>query len=316
MAKKGKKQNKGKKGRTRAPGPPRAMGVGLDGPALAYANLLNDPCNGKLVHPTYAGGNGGYIIRGESYFSAATGATDTANFLHWTPGAIGNTDSQMLWGNAATATATPAAAALASVTPSKTFLVATASAYRCVAACLKISYVGSAGGLSGRVHFGNTTGGYIDLGTTYAVNAVATGLSSFSRVPVVPIEIKWRPTVADEQWMDPSSATASVDKDRRGAITVAVADLPASVGIFYHLTAVYEWQPLTNQGIQVPTNNLSQSRNTLAEVITSLDRTGSWMVDGMRALNTGARMAASMAQTFGLIPQTMNPYRNQYRLEL
>lgn len=281
---------------------PQQRKSGLDPYAVAYARLLADPCGAALVHPVYSGGNGGYLFRAESFAAAATGGTDTASFLHWTPGAVGSTGSQLLWGNAATATATPAAAAMTGATPGLSFLVNNASAYRCVAACIKISYVGAAATLQGRVHFGNTNGAYIDLGTTYGVNTVAVGLNHFSRTPVTPIELTWRPSTADEQWIDPASATAAVDKDRRGAITIAAADLPVGVGIFYHFTAVYEWLPNTVSGLQTSVNNINPSSNKLSEVVAGLDRAGDWTVRGMQTMGSMLRTAGAVGRAFGLIP--------------
>lgn len=74
---------------------------GLDKAASDYARLLVDPETAPLVHPIFAGGEGGYLFRAESTFSAlGTGAANTGGVFHWTPNAIGSNGLDCLSANA------------------------------------------------------------------------------------------------------------------------------------------------------------------------------------------------------------------------
>jgi len=90
---------------------PRTNKTGLDSSASDYAKLLADPINAPLVHPVYAGGDGGYLIRFDTTFSWAIGPTETSGYVHWTPGAMGPNGLELIAGAstggnvAATATA-------------------------------------------------------------------------------------------------------------------------------------------------------------------------------------------------------------------
>jgi len=97
VKKSAKKMNKSavaqKKKKTSVPrGVPAAVRRGMDASARAYAMLLSDPCGAPLTHPLYAGGEGGILVKAESVFNLVAG-TDTKALVHWTPGAMGTTNS-------------------------------------------------------------------------------------------------------------------------------------------------------------------------------------------------------------------------------
>jgi len=94
----------GKRGPARKPRA-KAVTTALDSSATDYARLLADPINAPLVHPVYAGGDGGYLIRFDSTFTTTAGATDTSGYLHWTPGAMGPDGIELLIGAAANGSA-------------------------------------------------------------------------------------------------------------------------------------------------------------------------------------------------------------------
>nr|WRQ65689.1 hypothetical protein [Tolivirales sp.] len=68
----------------------------LDNAAAQYALLLKNPTSAPLVHPIYAGGEGGYLFRAQTTFTLHGTDGATAGYLHWTPGAIGSDGIDLL----------------------------------------------------------------------------------------------------------------------------------------------------------------------------------------------------------------------------
>lgn len=261
---------------------------GLDAQGAAYARLLADPCNASLVHPVYGGTNGGLLMRSRSVFSVNGTVTTTAGYLHWTPGAIGTTNSEMLTAEYLN-TGTSASPIVLTSAPGKAFLAANSTSYRPVAACMQVYYLGSETGRAGFVLCDNTTGGLIDLGGSYSTDLLSRTLGAYSRTPGNCVEIVWKPTMGDETWIDPGVATAAVDKDRRGAVTLAWGGLPAGVQLSIVCTAIYEWIPNPQSGLASSTESRSSSRNDMREVMDALVARGTKFIRGVGAeLATGA----------------------------
>lgn len=288
MASKNKRSNKSgpKKGKKQMKVATRPNG--LDAQGAAYAKLLADPCNAPLVHPVYGGTNGGLLMRARSVFSVNTNATATAGYLHWTPGAIGTATTELLGAEYAT-TGTSGVAIAIGAAPGKAFLATNSASYRPVSACLQVYYLGSETSRSGFVLLDNTLGGLIDIGGSYSTDFLSKTLSSYARTPGSCLEAVFKPAMGDETWIDAGAATAAVDKDRRGAVTIAWGGLPAGVSLSIVLTAVYEWVPNPVSGLASSTSSRSSSRNDMREVMDFLVSRGTQFIRGVGAeLATGA----------------------------
>lgn len=260
----------------------------LDAQGASYARLLADPCNAPLAHPVYGGTNGGLLLRSRSVFSVNTAPTATAGYLHWTPGAIGTATTELLGAEYATTSIGGNAIAITTA-PGKAFLVANSASYRPVAACMQVYFLGAETARSGFVLVDNTLGGLIDLGTAYSTDILSRTLSNYSRTPGNCLEAVFKPAMGDETWIDAASATAPVDKDRRGAITIAWGGLPAGVSLSIVLTGVYEWVPNPASGLSSSTESRSSSHNDVRDVMDYLVNRGTQFVRGIGAeLATGA----------------------------
>lgn len=238
----------------------------LDAPALAYAKLLSDPCNARVVHPVFPGSDAGYLFRADAFSVIGSGALETSGYFHWTPGYVNSNNTEILVASAANSSTGVVATAFAAG-PGKTFLAANSRAYRCVAACLKVSFSGAESARAGRIHFGHTAAGMIDVGNTLTADSVAQTLTNYTRTPADMIEIVWKPSLADTEFCDPTEAASAALRDRKSAITFAFSGLPAAVGLTWHATAVYEWQPSTALGVAGNPTGKSDSRNSLDDVI-------------------------------------------------
>jgi hypothetical protein len=296
---KSKKLNSKPKKATSNKAPKARAGPALDEGARKYAALIADPCNAPLVNPVYAGGEGGYLTRTEVIFTQG----GVAGAFMWTPGAVGSTSSEVIGFNAAGGGTATAVTTYGS-SPGKTFLNNTASVCRPVAACLKLTFLGSESSRSGRVSFGHASGGLMDIGETPTSDQIAQTLSYTSRTPAEGVELIWKPNDADQMFTDPNATTLASEKDRKASLVVAWDGLPAINGWCFHLTCVWEWQPRQAQGISNPTLNKSVSNNSLDHVVNALIRGGFQFANAVGiGMGSGAVNSAAgiMGRAYGLM---------------
>lgn len=277
---------------------------GLDAAGLAYAKLLADPCNAPLVHPTYAGTEGGYLLRADTFFTIAGGAGATSGFLMFSPGLLTDTNVGVLYADGPNPSALQTVVAPTAISlPGAPFLNANASAARCVAACMKISFPGAESVRSGRIHYGQVSSGLITLGGNFAPDAVAQALPFYERTPADIIELVWKPNDADQLFSKPNTsvATDSAKNNKSASLLVAVAGLPAATGLTFHFTAVYEWQPAYATNLSVPNLSKSPSQNTLDEVINYLLSRGYGFVKSYAMSAGRGAMQGIMSEVYGLM---------------
>lgn len=275
----------------------------LDANGRAYAALLSDPCNAPLVHPTYSGTEGGYLLRADQFYSTGFGATDTAGLQVFTPGLVDSGGSGVIgFGASSGSTAVAPNFLGASLLPAYTFLVNSASAVRCVAACMKVTFPGAESARAGRIHYGQTSSGIVTTAAIAADN-VAQALPNFSRVPADTIELIWKPNDADQLFMRPGSSMLddNAKNNKSASLVFSWAGIPVSTGMTIHLTAVYEWQPKASQGISVPNLSKSPSQNTLDEVVNFLIAKGETFVRSTAHMAGRAAMAGVLSAAYGLM---------------
>lgn len=274
--------------------------TGLDSMGAAYARLLADPCNAPLVHPTYSGVEGGYLMRADSFLTMGDNAGATSGYLQWTPSVLEPGLSGIL--SAATTGGAVGAipASVGDKTPAWTYLLANCSEVRTVAACLRVTYPGAESGRAGRIHYGQTSGGMVQSTTSYSADGVATLLPHFERTPATSVELIWKPNDADQMFSYPNVADNGKN-NKCASLSVAWAGLPAAVGLTFHMTVVYEWQPKPAMGISNPNMSRSSSANTLDHVVNYLQNQGFSFVRSL-AMAAGSSMATgAMAATYGLM---------------
>jgi hypothetical protein len=250
-------------------------GVVLDEAARCWARLLNDPCNAPLCHPVYAGGNGGILVRAQAYTAYTVPAGDTATYIAWAPGAL-LTSKGAVAADTTVLTLNPLAA---DFVPASGYLTNNAGSVRAVAACLKVTWLGTELNRQGYCRFGNIN--FSDLGIPGTTSVTIAGLSQLCeascRMPEDGLEIKWRPNDFDQQTTQPGFGDAQTDNGRRGAILLAVTGTPAASQYIVETTCVYEYQPTLAVGITAATASGTRSVNTMDHVIEALDKTGTWM---------------------------------------
>lgn len=286
---------------------PRAMG-GLDASAKAYAKLLADPCNAPLVHPTYSGSDGAYLVRFNTVNTYGLVATSTSGLLHWVPGAInatGGLNNSLLYNESpGSATAATMTAVNNLYTPGGLFLQSNASTYRCIAACITVYWAGSELSRAGIVSTGVTDGALLTPGASVQPGQVFPVLSYTERVPDGKIELRWRPSSGDQLFQSNSTTVTNPttnDISRNAALTLFYYGLPAGVGLTVEMTAVYEYVPSVALGLSVTPNSRNTSNNTLDQVINALDSSGDWVKRGITAASAAWGYAAPVAKTLGAL---------------
>lgn len=276
----------------------RVAGLGAAG--TAYAKLLVDPCNAPLVRGVFDGSGSSSVQRFEVDFINDSTALATGMSIAFIPG-MAATFSQT-----ATITSDSTAfsynflsASAASNSPGYTFLSTNAASFRCLAACMQVSYPGSEQGRQGVVAAGllnDTTllpaivaadgGG----GGTTTTSQVRTSLQHVERTPAAMIEIGWQPGFGDQReatFIGGEITNSQVDYQGRNALVVSAAGLPAATGLRIRLVAVYEWQPRFNQGIvaSVSAPPAGPSLNKVLHRITEV-LGPDWYIHGSKALGS------------------------------
>jgi hypothetical protein len=171
---------------------------------------------------------------------------------------------------------------------------------------MQVFWAGSETSRAGYISYGNTTGAQIIIGGSYSADSISQVFPNVTRTPMDHLEIKLRPTTADMDWTQPSLPTLQPDLNRKGAIGFTAKGLPAATGLRVRLVAVYEWQPLANQGLVTPANARNTSSNTLDHVVNVLDRTGNWMVSAAHAANTVYNVGRRVQPIVSALARTTN----------
>lgn len=277
----------------------RSVRPAFDKAAMDYVRLLLDPCGAPLVHPIGTP-TGGILIRAQSIVPLGTTSASTAGILHWVPGAMNSTNNELLFAVPATSSAATSMTVSPS-SPGKTFITNNASDYRCVAACARIMYDGTELNRSGRIGYGNTIGGSILLGTTTSVDAIISTLTHVERTPQTIAEIRWCPNEADMTFIDPSAGIAAQDRERRSALTIAVANYASTFPLTVEFTAVYEYKPVLGQGVVTQNRTASTSPFTVSQVVSYINQMADdpWVHAGMSmAKNIILQNAGTMGYAF------------------
>lgn len=263
----------------------------LDVYAKSHAALLADPCKAPLAYSVYPGGSGGQMARfSQDLIVFNDFNTDVGGVLVWSPGYAAysqsrpliplTTDTQNFGMSDLRAAAGNAA-------------VANTTGYRCLAACAQVYYPGTELSRSGFVGLGYTTGGTIteyqtttvggDGNTTLSIAGLRQTQFHSERTPNTMMEIKWKPSQADEQFtsgLSPASQTATnaYGLSSRNCITISASGLPPGVGLRVRFVAVYEYIQQPNIGIVGTAGNAPRSKNSINDVLRALDNMGNWFI--------------------------------------
>lgn len=279
----------------------------LDRAAIEWANLLMDPCNGRLTYACYpVGGSGTVLMRLEADSILWSGGTETAGYTAFFPGlGVATANFTALTSDTATSTLTRNA----SISPGDGFLAVNAFSLRAIAACTQLMYPGSELNRAGVVSIGVApAGGFINGLTTGEGGGNAGGSAQsyriltqhVERVPATMLECKWFPGDEDSQptsYVNRPAAWAPL-LNGRNAIVASASGFPVGTGIRIRNVAIYELSLNSNQTSgQVQAVTPPASNNNTGHVIKALyDKDPQWYIDSAAKLVSGARTAMSYAR--------------------
>lgn len=281
---------KGKKKKTvvRIPRPVRGSRT------TEYVQLLMNPCTGPLVHAPGAT-EGGQVMRFENDIIIGNGGTEVGGVFNWTPGALNASASSGGQGfiDAVYAAAGPAVLpGSRTYSPGRAFLLANASSYRCIAACVQVFWPGSEVNRAGIVAGAQGTYGLFSSGATCTPSSIRAICPVVERMPSDHIELKWAPNYADGLFRNPSSTNAP--EDGHASILFSWEGIPVSTGIRVRLVAVYEWRAYPT-GLVLNSNTSLGDPGSIQEVRRALDKSDAnwWNRTGQAAYNflSGATVA-------------------------
>lgn len=237
------------------------------------------------------------LIRLESDAVYFSGAGITAGGIIWVPGA------KVAIGASRTTDAitTPSFSQLTSGIAGE-FLNTQSTSYRCLSACMQVSWPGSELNRQGIVSLGvvpsslltqlspTTLGGQA---SPASIGQLRTASQFVGRMPDTKYECKWKPGPGDDNDFDYSaynqnpSSTPSLTMNRN-AILMSVAGLPDGVGVRIRTVAVYEYTPVATAGL-VNTVHTTRSANTTQDVVREVDKKlgDNWFVRGLTYIGAG-----------------------------
>jgi len=259
-----------------------APGRTLDARAIAYRNLLLDPCNAPLVPPVGLGPSSGLLVR-QKYVNQLTGEltvadpTQASNFHAILRPALGTLTFQL--GNTGGRTIV-----LQPAVDLETGILTSARAYRAVAACLKFIPFGPLGLRSGTISMGYVPDDIQDLaapgggaGVTYvdklrAMASRTVGNGGSTEIP----EVKWIPSGPEDLEFRQKGVIYHADSGAAFMVGVGI-DAPTkgtttgmALNGYLETTIVWEWVPAYDSGVVSTVQ--PTSANSFVEVLASIGK--------------------------------------------
>lgn len=248
--------------------PVRAVVSALDNGARAYARMLLDPCNAPLCPPVYTGMGTGQYRRFRKVFSPSALAAEGCYIF--TPGS----NIQLAATHVAANVGNPYTFNKFTIFDAAVIGISTLGAgveTRCLAACVKIRYIGPESARSGVVGTRTTPFAWAFDGTV-SNNVVQLGdCAVINRTGEVMHEVKFTPGVGDELFSPADGSVAALTR-QQGSMGFAWSGMTG--GDFQvEVTAILEVE--TTAGL-VPAPVVPTSKNSLNQVLVALGPPANW----------------------------------------
>jgi hypothetical protein len=294
---------------------------------VAYVKLLSDPCNGKFVSPPFAGTGTNQFMRTKTFLTLPPGTVDAV--VQFAPAYITSNSgpyntlarpSPILYSATGTYGGAMNTIFSQAISPnvfgSYDGVVVTkglAGSARCVAACMKVHYVGtelnrkgliSATVGPGVLFSGNSPSGGAAIDTAPSISSEMPQTDRFgSRVH----EYRWLPD-ADDQTMQPLSGAAF----QSGGITTYAGDYSGNSlivactntnadSIYIEIVSCWEYELNLALGSGLQRAVSTPPRGTLNEALRMLGNVGKWALEpnGQAAISAFSPAAAAGVRAVG-----------------
>jgi hypothetical protein len=265
--------------------------VRLDEAALKWRKLLEDPCGADLAPPCYAGTGTGYLVRYRTLVNLPPTAVD---FLwEFVPSEGPSTCLHNTWSaTAGGSLGTAGTSSIGGILDNR-LIVGRA---RCVAACVKVVYLGTELNRSGTVGFTCDSGASLLGGEAVIGNATEwmAGMPHTERIGSREAEYRWVPGPGDEFFrVQSSDAEEAATYEQNGnSLQVVINNAPAGT-CQLQLVSVWEWQPaeeVTGYSRLVVSNRGPPSSASLNDVLRSLGDLGEFAKDGFKRAGSALAM--------------------------
>lgn len=261
-----------------------------------HVAMIMDPCNAELGPTAYRGADG-FITRFRNVVTVAPVAAKSGFVYVWYPAYNRGTTVNLNAGDAFTF-ASPNFEG-----PGQTFLLNQSDTQRAVGACTTLNYTGTELDRCGIVY-----SGVIPIATLQNVKTAADFalvLQHEQRVGDKPLEVKWSPSAAEEEYY--RSALGSVEPpnpgDRNCIVFIVLGTNPATTSCNFSLinTLISEWRPEAGSGISTPNPSSHDVPGGIEKVRSILQRFGNWWTGAAKTAYsvanspTGRTIAAAVA---------------------
>lgn len=263
---------------------PARMRSVLDQHARNYLQMMADPCNAPLVPGVFPGVGSGMIYRLRRVLSAAEiGASAVDALVMFQPSNhLGNSGAgywPIQFGSVNTSGTNIATRYAAQFGGFPTGSVRA----RCLAACIKLHYLGSELNRSGKVgHHLTNAPPFVDgasggnPGITCKVTEMQTTANLTARLGDMPHEVRWVPDFENQDFVLTDN-TSSAYGTAGNVCAISVVGAPAG-SLSFEITAVYEVMPDATLGVVNP-EQPPPSSNTLNDVLRTIGNVARFATD-------------------------------------
>lgn len=253
------------------PRPKGGRTAGLDLHGAAYARLLRDPCNAPLVAPVYMGAGSGNYVRVRKILTPLVDSNTSLQF-GWDPATNAAWYGQGIGG---------AVGSIGQADPLITHSLGNIwKQFRCMAACVKVRYVGPEMDRAGVVGLLCAPPMFTPLATGVSSSSILGSCACIHRVGDVLHEVKWVPD-NDVSWTKATSVFDPTSFGNDNTLQVVI-DSAVPNSIMLECTVVYEVAYQATAGM-VSTAQISKSRNTFNQVAQALGEPVSWLYSNVIA---------------------------------
>lgn len=249
-----------------------------------YAELLTDPCGGKLVTGSYPG-EVGIVSR---YVSDVTNAAGNCGWAAYYPSVNAVSSANP---------ATPATASLHSWTvgapfsPGHSLLTGSASKSRCLAACLEVMMPNvSITNITGEICAGCVSADTLASGFSYSVDQLFTLLPQKAIIQRTGFGAKFTPGLFDSRFTT-YGTLASADQSDTNILIIAWRGLPGTTQPSYRITSVLEWTPKASSGLVASSSEIAAGVDHLAVAAAVHQRAPNWWHNLKHELESDASTA-------------------------
>lgn len=215
----------------------------IDQTAAKWLRLLSDPCGADLTSPCYGGSGTGYFARQVQTFAPPANAVDY--LFEFTP--TGTNLDMFRWGYSSTA-----GGSLGTAQALPLFGLVSSTAVgrrRCIAACIKVQYLGTELERSGLVSSIVLPGAEIVSAET--IQGVATDWSNSMNHTCrlgEPYEYRWAPGEGDQEWIVNSYGDSKyLNLTLGNSLQILLRGIPPGK-VELHATTCWEWVPAQEGG--------------------------------------------------------------------